>query len=205
MPRRLVATAFLLVPLALAPAAPVPEHLMKPPPYHPTRVGATWVYQQGTELLTYTVSASAEEVGGAAVTVVRVDGDRKSPHQKVLVSSAGVTRTEYLETPFDGPDDLVRVPVRVGDRWETKVTGRRDRGDGRSDPELTLTAKRTVAKVERVEVPAGVFRAVRIDGELTYNGRSYRATSWYAPHVGLVKLDQEEWSRVLKSFDPGKD
>jgi hypothetical protein len=60
-----------------------------------------------------------------------------------------------------------------------------------------------------VEVPAGKFRAVRLEIAVTaINGEkvpAIRLTGWYAPEVGLVKMNRgTEWTRVLKSFTPGK-
>ena len=59
--------------------------------------------------------------------------------------------------------------------------------------------------VEDVDVPAGRFRAVRVEMELTVQNGMFldppqRYTQWYDPDVGLVKMTGKDgFSRVLKS------
>jgi hypothetical protein len=60
---------------------------------------------------------------------------------------------------------------------------------------------------ERVVVPAGTYRAVRVDMEMPYiDGRKGMAkrSYWYAPGVGRVKDVADGEVTVLKSFTPGK-
>jgi len=62
-----------------------------------------------------------------------------------------------------------------------------------------------VAGVEEVEVPAGRFRAVRVEWDRDHpRSPDFRTTIWYAPGVGEVKvaLDGKPWT-VLKAFSPG--
>ena len=59
-----------------------------------------------------------------------------------------------------------------------------------------------MTKEEEVEVPAGKFRAVRVEMEA---GES-TTTLWFAPQVGLIKMAGAGTDQVtvLKEFKPGK-
>ena len=61
---------------------------------------------------------------------------------------------------------------------------------------------------DTVKVPAGTFRAVRVETVCTNIEKNVICsyTSWYAPGVGLVRYAYDNGStRDLISFTPGKD
>ena len=69
--------------------------------------------------------------------------------------------------------------------------------------------KYTTGKEEEVEVPAGKFKAIRVEMENVINGAVFRTTYWHAPGAGMVKIVSHDHKRgdrvqVLKSFTPGK-
>ena len=56
---------------------------------------------------------------------------------------------------------------------------------------------------DEVEIPAGKFKAVRV--ELADPGAEARTTLWFAPAVGVVKIASgANQVPVLKAFTPGK-
>jgi hypothetical protein len=68
-----------------------------------------------------------------------------------------------------------------------------------------------VAWEEEVEVPAGKFKAVRVEAVRAAGGREVRYTTWYAPGVGVVKhvlgdeADRDNSQvQALKAFTSGK-
>jgi hypothetical protein len=65
----------------------------------------------------------------------------------------------------------------------------------------------TIHGFEEVEVPAGKYRAVRVDTAAgMFNGNPVEAKAWYAPGIGLVKSEGSFGHKlVLKSFTPGKE
>jgi hypothetical protein len=63
----------------------------------------------------------------------------------------------------------------------------------------------TAVGVERVEVPAGTFDALRIECRTVVAGEIVMAREWWAPGIGLVRQIRGEGELVLKSFTPGKD
>jgi len=56
--------------------------------------------------------------------------------------------------------------------------------------------------VDEVEVPAGKFQAIRVE---LVSGKT-KSLLWFAPNVGLVKMQTEGIDRVhvLKEFKAGK-
>ena len=195
MPRTL---AVLLAPallLAVAPADPVPK--MKPQDsYYPTAKGAKWVYDvNGAD--TPQVVTGVEKKGGATVVSVErrtnLEG-RPVVTAKVAVSDEGLYQVEADGRALDPPWCLLKLPHRPGNKW--KNTG--------EDPGQTET--RTGFGPEEVEVPAGKYKAIRVESEALFEGKLYRSTTWFAPGVGLVKFVHHDGEvHVLKSFTPGKD
>lgn len=179
---------------AILMTAPVP----RAEEFFPTRPGTRWVYKgDGTA----EVVTSAERDGGYTVLRIGRERDGKvTPYRQLSVSAGGLFagvggRKETLE-------QLLRLPARAGDTWSGT-----DRLDGR------LTRRYTVAGEEDVTVPAGKYRAVRVDVEAVRGGGVMsRSSSWYAPGVGLVRVVSKnvaavaprEVERVLETFTPGR-
>ena len=79
----------------------------------------------------------------------------------------------------------VASPVPVGARWENWT------------PDGLVGEKYTIGGEEEVEVPAGKFRAVRLD-------RSGGVQVWIAPGVGTLKWGEGKTpSAVLTTFQRG--
>ena len=188
--------AVLLVPVVVAvgarapvaPAAPVPKHLMKdaPPAYYfPTTPGAAWEYESGQKFAVGTV----QDVDGAKV--VTVVTDRGVVNEEVRVSAGELARLGVGVTRFDHPLVFLTGPVKVGTTWEVKTSG----AEG--------TAR--IAAVELLKVPAGTFEAVRVDLVQPRGGRERVITAWFARDVGLVRMtDDGKDIWVMKSFTPAK-
>jgi hypothetical protein len=136
-----------------------------------------------------------EKKGGAVVVTVSNDspGTGRLTYQYRLTES-GVERLRSGDTAYAAPVPLLRLPAKAGDTWEW------------THPISKTKRSYKTVKEEVVEVPAGKFKAVRvetvIDDEGTY-------TDWYAPGLGNIKREVSRpllgnGVRVLKSFTPGK-
>jgi hypothetical protein len=182
---RPVALVLALIPVVLAPAAPVPKGADGPVLYYPTTVGTKWVYQRdgSDELIRTTITAAEEKDGGAVLTIGLLTGDKANPYWKVFVSPKGLFSGDGGLDEQKFPNPLLKLPVKAGEKWE--VPGK---------------PTRTVVGAEEVEVPAGKFRAVRVESE--------GLTEWFAPNVGCVQTVARsangETKTVLKTFAPGK-
>ncbi|MBA4066154.1 MAG: hypothetical protein C0501_21040 [Isosphaera sp.] len=182
-----------LVPLGLsvlvasAPAAPVPTHLMPKadPLYFPTRVGAGWVYVTDTgKELRRGVTAVKDGDGGKVVTTA----DDTFGNADWLVSEKGLWMTGMAGRACDPPTLMLKLPHAAGATWQAAGCGGQKGAFAAHGP-------------DEVEVPAGKFRAVRVEIEWNPNTK---VTFWFAPGVGVVK-NAGTIRMGLKSFTPGKE
>lgn len=154
----------------------------------PGAVGSTWEYE---------VRDAAAEQAPTAHVVVRISGTEESEGEQLLrVETArdnALTRTELISaddrgvlcyrrsgadgnaTSFQPPQVVIPGDVRVGSQWEV---------DG--EPSGKARQQFVVRAEEQVRVPAGVFRAFRIECEEPWPV-SATTQRWFAPGVGLVK------------------
>jgi hypothetical protein len=199
----LLASLFVILPLSKgAPRVSTDEKL-----YLPTTVGDKLVFERTTQLpvgedketLTALV-ADVDRKDGLVVTIQYRYGEEEKPRRtfKFRASDKGIFWLENNEKAFNEPECQLKLPLRAGDTWESLFDGRPD-----------ITVKYTTGKEEDVEVPAGKFRAIRIDSVMTVKDSKFETTDWYAPGVGLVKStsrasDGETDVKVLKSFTAGK-
>jgi hypothetical protein len=172
-------------------------------PYFPTTVGDRWVtemrYQNHTTEYTEVVTAVEKKDGALLVTVGRESEGAVGPDQsQVRVTDKGLFRVSNLGTVYDAPYCVLQLPPKPGNAWTSEVV---------SGGTVTSTFKYKAVKEEDVEVPAGKFRALRIEVDVDGRGRASRSVLWYASRVGIVKMEREDadsgYVRVLKSFTPG--
>jgi hypothetical protein len=181
--------------LPAAVAAPrLPDHQSAPGLYFPTRVGAKWVYQNGLAEYAEVVTEVEREEKTLIVTTAIVDnqGDPRS-NVKVAVSTDGlflVDNPRLGEKP-KSPACLLSLKHRPGDEWTDSLYG----------------YAHTASEPEWIDVPAGRFKAIRVEQKVIHSVQRRKNTYWYAEGVGLVKWESSSILRptVLKSFDPGKE
>jgi len=191
---RLLIASCLIAPVAFA----APLSKVKSAPYYPTRVGDTLVYEV-TDVgppWEFTLTVDQVEIAGGALIVTTVGKNR--PGSTVRVSGAGVSRTAFGGRALAKPADVLRLPASAGATWEAGP-----------DPGLMVTRHVcTVIGEEDVTVPAGTYRAVRVDETLTHANGVTTASVWHAPNVGVVKVVSKGQNltatKELKSFKPGK-
>jgi hypothetical protein len=197
--------------LAVGPLLAAPAVKGKAVFYHPTRVGDTRVYETtsaatGTGDHTEAVTKVEVRDGMFVVTVNRTTGVKGGVDAVFEVSERGVTRTSSGPRSSPTPVPLIRLPAKEGATWSYTL----EPPPGVAAPAAGIPkATYTVGREEDVEVPAGRFRAIRVEMETALDGeRRAAATQWHAPGVGVVKsvtkLGPNERTMVLKSFTPGK-
>jgi hypothetical protein len=196
---RLLAVLTVAVILGLSPAAQAPKGEKKLL-YFPTRVGDKRVYEtnfkNGRQEKHVSTVTKVEEKDGAKVVTLETfnDDDRAklTAPSTYRVSEEGVFNLSKWDLKRDPPICLLKLPHKPGTKWEVSF--------GDDDKSV-----HTHGKVERVEVPAGVYQAIRVDIVLTSGGREYRGTEWHTPGVGRVKATDSLSEDVLISFTPGKE
>lgn len=149
--------------------------------YFPTTVGDRWSYELNgqNDVFVFSVESVEDGDGGAKlVSERRLVTD--TPHSKPTVWVYSVTPRGLAVVaaggkPKDRPEVLLKLDTAIGESWET----------------TTLTgwpSVRTMRGMETVEVPAGTFKAVRVDWEWTdARNRTGRGSDWFATGAGLVK------------------
>jgi hypothetical protein len=197
MSRMLLVVPVVALVISLAPATPAPTHpLPEDPVCFPTRVGDRLVYLlEGREFVNV-VTDVKEDKGRTTITLGHVATPFKTIHsQTVVATSRGLLMTAALDVELDPPVWLLKLPHRTGNRWAEKW---KFMGWGSAREFET-------AGWEQVTVPAGSFRAVRVEGKDVVNGETTRGTFWFAPGLGCVKWASPHSTLVLKSFTPGRD
>jgi hypothetical protein len=177
-------------------------------PYYPTTVGDRWVTEtrtptedgESTQTLAEVVTAVDKTDGARVVSIAQeVDGATTAGLSRMKVTDDGLFRAASYGTVYDAPYCVLKLPLKAGATWTSEA---KMEGTTRS------TFKYRVGADEDVEVPAGKFKAVRIEVEIDTQGRPGRSTIWYAPRVGVVKQIHEsgarKYTKVLKSFTPAK-
>jgi hypothetical protein len=171
------------------------------PTYYPTVVGTKWVYQEEGKR-ERACEVTEVEVKGEETLVTVEDTTNGHPYDSISISPKGLYRVRAFNIPLNDPYCVLRFPVKEGDTWKHENKPQRL---------LKVTARTfTVKAIEEVEVPAGKYKAVRVEHVITSsNGKALdpvdRFEEWYAPDVGVVKSTLNgETIRVLKSFTAGK-
>lgn len=172
--------------------------------YYPLAVGTRWVtefkYPTSTVETTEVVTAVEKKDGATVVSVGReVAGKVGTELSQMRVTDKGLFRMSSLGTVFTEPYCVLQLPLKPGVAW----TAEANRGG------VTPTKYHYKAvKEEDVEVPAGNFKAFRIEVEYESAGATQRSTIWYAERVGVVKQEHKDkdsgYVKVLKSFTSGK-
>jgi hypothetical protein len=206
MVRILAVLAAIVLVTPIAPAAPTLKG--KEAYYHPTTEGDKRVYEtrDGDQIReTWDVVMKVEKKDDALIVTVgrEVKGELRAVN-KVEVSDKGVTHLTSGPFPLKTPRPAVKLPAKPGEKWSYESDG--------SDGPVGSKATHTVGKEEEVEVPAGKFKAIRVDSDRTLPTATgeikVRASYWYAPNVGLVKSvtssGGRDTVRILKSFNSGK-
>lgn len=207
----LVATNCVVLSMGVAPAAPIP---VAPPPrevvyYFPTTIGAKWTYRYSDgETATFEVTSAHRDGNAWVIGTSELDAaGRASMYQTVEVSARGVFRLESVvrTSTTDGRGGTARTQEMVPDVPPVCLL-KLPASPGETLAKLGPATYKT-GREEVVTVPAGVFKAVRVDYEQAGvgGGPAVRGRTWYAPGVGAVKWVLDGGSEsVMKTYTAGK-
>src|SRR5262245_32649310 len=175
----MIRALYMLVAVGVATAAPALKD--NPGPYFPSRVGDTRVYESRATSGTYEVTETVVRVEGDGPALLihydwACDGESRGP-ATVRLSDAGVFRVLAADGAGPPARPILRFPLHDGATWAEERPA-----DPFGAPAYRATFK--VGRAEDVEVPAGRFRAVRVEVTETVADVTYRTRQWYAPRVG---------------------
>jgi hypothetical protein len=202
MPRRTTLCVVLVLLPPPAASAPKPKTDDKAGLYLPTTVGDMRLLESSQNGRTSEISewvTAVETKGG--MTVVSFSRQAGGPTLYQYGASAdGMFRVSSAGVVYDPPYRLLKLPPKEGETWEAESPA--------TPGQPARKFKYTTGKEEEVEVPAGKFKAVRVEMENEINGAVLRTTYWHAPGAGMVKIvtheNRGDRVQVLKSFTPGK-
>jgi hypothetical protein len=199
--RRIVVSLFLL-------AAACASEPIDPASYLPMEEGRSWTFevreggrrfrlrhvQQGGDV------RELEPFGRIRYdfTYGTPEGEDHEMSKSIWARTPGSPRLYYFDaftwsSWFDPPLPILPDEPRVGSEWTWAGKVDFDYPD-----EVPSTARLTIVAEEEVEVPAGRFRAIRV--EQVHEDPPVRVTRWLAPGVGLVREVQ-----VLRGADGGEE
>lgn len=182
--------------------APGPKETSVIPDYYPTIVGTSLVYDldNGNSELALRIVAVDEKSAEKVVTVEQRGATRWLAFERISISEKGLREVEHSGQASE-PWYLLKFPIKTGDKWDVEWS-KKPGIDGKKG---TVT----VIGEEEVTVPAGKFKAVKVERVYTEeNGKAldkpFKVSVWFAKGIGRVKVVPTEGSKLaLKSFVPG--
>jgi hypothetical protein len=160
----------------------------------PLVVGTEWVYEVGIEEFRETITKVEFRDDAHFVSISRLKSGKEKPYRVVKVAKDGLFDVEFHRVKLSQPSCLLKLPAKMDDTWEAEG--------------CVVTTR----KIEEVTVPAGKFKAIRVEWEMTFTKRdgtkgTLTEIYWHAPGVGVVKKQLgfgELGETKLKSFTLGK-
>ncbi len=171
-------------------------------PFYPLAVGNQWDYEVHANGNVSEISnrvAKKEVIDGE--TLYRVDtsaGGNVSASEHLRHAQAGLYRDRFNGLEFSPPIILLKNPPTPGEKWET-VTKVGDQD---------FNVKCVIGDYEDVKVPAGTFKALKLNVSTTVGPDTFVSDYWFAPETGIVQqgLDLAGIKALLKlkKFTAGK-
>ena len=142
--------------------------------YFPLKEGTVWTYETVSGRGFVKRVLGTDRVGEAACTLVQLGETEK---HWLTAQKDGVRVHRSKGMTYDTPLLLFKFPLKAGDRWD----GEAGSSEGAYRYDFSNGGE------EDVEVPAGKFRAYRIDWTMTRGETRVRGKTWLARGVGSVK------------------
>jgi hypothetical protein len=156
-------------------------------PYYPMAVGTQWKYRVTAGGQENTIEAKItkhEEMGGVKCAVLEgtAPGGGPAGVEHIRPDKEGIRRYAYNGVKVDPAVQFVKLPAKVGDKWDGKVSIGGQEIDFKYE---------TTAIDQEVKVPAGTYKAVAVRTQFKVPGNDQEAsiTIYYAPGVGPVKQE----------------
>ena len=174
----------------------------KTPDYYPLKPGTRWVYQveaNGKKVQLTNQISKLETIDGKSLALVEssVNGSITAT-EHLTTTDKGIFRNRTNGVEISPPVCLLKYPFKKGDTWESEtVLGNQQ-----------LKVKGKSVDIVEITVPAGKYKTVQSDAEMTVGGMRITTTYWFAVDVGVVKqttdLNGTKISVELEKFEPAK-
>jgi hypothetical protein len=163
--------------------------------YFPLQAGTKWTYRfDGMKVLVQVSHLAPAGAMAYALLETFADGTVLSREQ-VAVAEDGVYRCTLGGEKYDPPVCILKAPPQTAAKWtfESKFHGETQKGMATQDQ-------------AEVTVPAGKYKAVRVQSLYKSDEQDVAVTCWYAAGVGLVKqvlrTGAAELTLELEQFEP---
>ncbi|MGF1580194.1 MAG: hypothetical protein ACFCD0_12595 [Gemmataceae bacterium] len=160
--------------------------------YYPMKEGNKWTYEVSLEKVTKKGKTTNKKVGETTFHIGKIEkeGDLELGKVEAKVKDA-LVGTEHLANTDEGlfrhkingieisnPVKLLQYPVKKDEEWEGEfeVTGMM----GKYEVKVLSTK-------DKITVPAGKYKAVKIQLKVYATGETTETIYWFAPDVGMVK------------------
>ena len=107
------------------------------------------------------------------------------PVRSEAMLSADLALVRDRDIEYQPDDGMLRFPLAVGRSWRHQFVRVVHRG-GMPDREEAMVIEATVRAYERIQVPAGMLEAFRVESVIHEPGVALNATYWYAPAVKTI-------------------
>ncbi len=182
-------------------------------PFYPVREGWVWTYRSSVDKNPYIIQTLEVK---ADSFIQRFTFTSFGFDSRWTCDARGLTQPEFAPSGQTGLQMKFKTrkatgvvlpqSLRVGSSWSYsyEASGEAQQGNLTIHMEQSVSTTSKVVGQESVSVPAGRFRALKVEstqttrGTMTMGGRSsplnltVKSTSWYAPNVGLVKSQSEQ-------------
>lgn len=161
----------------------------------PFEPGARWVYFSTSESVQWEVTDRFAAINMIQANVVQESTTEYSLDRYFLVSKSGVFDHGSQFAARLVPVARLHFPVKNGKKWSVESKG----GD--------FMANATVEGTETVATPMGLFQALRIVYAISDHDRGNLAVErmWFAAGVGVVKMEVNETTYLLRYYDIGSE
>ena len=154
--------------------------------YFPLRVGDSWSYRNTSGDGEYSLKVLSEEKqvdGSIRYLLEKMAGVKilswfSKTSGWVLMHAERYPEHEGLEIKYDPPRQYLQNPLLPGAKWEWK---------GKDNTQTETQESNKIIRFERITVPAGKFRAMKVVSRVSGAATPITRTYWYAEGVGLVK------------------
>jgi len=166
------------------------------------RAGSKWSYeldQGGKKLKLSNQIAKVEEIDGKSLALLETTMNGEvAATEHLAATDKGIFRHRVNGIVLSPPVCFLKYPLKKNETWETASTIANEQ----------LKIKGKVIDTEEVTVPAGTYKAFRVEIETSAAGISSTTTFWLAPDVGVVKQSTENAGKTLtaelEKFEAGK-
>ncbi len=174
----------------------------KRPDYYPLKPGTKWIYKvegNGKKLELTSQIAKLETIEGKSLALVeKLIGGNVTETEHLTATDKGVFRNRTNGIELSPPVCLIKYPIKKGETWESEAT--------LANQQMKVKSKSV--DIEEVTVPAGKYKAIRVDVEISVAGFNANFKYWFAPDVGVVKqttdLGGSKISAELEKYEPAK-